>query len=156
MNSLRAGATIGAMRYVLTATLCAFLMAGCGGGGEADEGATTEPPLTWEGVAELRPRDGVLDVEEFGAYTERVDEEFEVDPEALVREYLRVEDGEVTADGPRTTLLRDSLEDDSVRAERWLLDLAQEGGTWWIVAARWEQRCHENRGHQDFSPQLCI
>jgi hypothetical protein len=144
-----------AMRFVLAATFCAFLLVGCGGD-DADEGATTEPPPTWEGVSELRPSDGVLDVEGFRAYTESVDEEFETDPEALVREYLRVEDGEMTTDGPRTTLLRDSLEDDSVRAERWLLDLAQDGETWSIVAARWEQRCHENRGHQSFSPELCI
>ena len=144
-----------AMRYVLAATFCAFLLAGCGGD-DAEEAATTAPAPTWDGLAELRPRDGVLDVEEFRAYTESVDEEFEADPEALVREYLRVEDGEVTTDGPRTTLLRDSLEDDSVRAERWLLDLAREGETWTIVAARWEQRCHENRGHQDFTPELCI
>jgi len=143
------------MRYVLVATFCAVLLAGCGGD-DADEAATTEPAPTWEGVSELRPRDGTLDVEEFRAYTESVDEEFEADPEALVREYLRVDDGEVTTDGPRTTLLRDSLEDDSVRAERWLLDLAREGETWTIAAARWEQRCHENRGHQAFSPELCI
>jgi hypothetical protein len=144
------------MRYVLVATMCALLLAGCGGD-DADEAApTTAPALTWDGVSELRPSDGVLDVEEFRAYTESVDEDFETDPEALVREYLRVEGGEVTTDGPRTTLLRDSLEDDSVRAERWLLDLAQDGETWSIVAARWEQRCHENRGHQDFGPQLCI
>jgi hypothetical protein len=143
------------MRYVLAATFCAFLLAGCGGD-DADEAATTEPVPTWDGLAELRPRDGVLDVEGFRAYTESVEEEFETDPEALVREYLRVDDGEVTTDGPRTALLRNSLEDDSVRAERWLLDLAQEGETWTIVAARWEQRCHENRGHQDFSPELCI
>jgi hypothetical protein len=144
-----------AMRYVLAATLCAFLLAGCGGD-DADEAATTEPAPTWDGLAELRPRDGVLDVEGFRAYAEGVAEEFETDPEALVREFLRVEDGEVTTNGPRTTLLRDSLEDDSVRAERWLLDLSRDGDVWTIVAARWEQRCHENRGHQDFSPELCI
>lgn len=146
------------MRYVLVATMCALMLVGCGGE-DADEAATTAPsPVpAWEGVSELRPTsDGVLDVEGFRAYTESVDEEFEADPEALVREYLRVEDGEVTTDGPRATLLRDSLEDDSVRAERWLFDLAREGDTWSIVAARWEQRCHENRGHQAFSPELCI
>jgi hypothetical protein len=144
-----------AMRYVLAATFCAFLLAGCGGDDDGDT-AGTETVATWEGVPEPRPRDGVLDVERFRSYTESVDAEFETDPEALVREYLRVEDGEVTVDGPRTTLLRDILEDDSVRAERWLLDLSRDGDVWTIVAARWEQRCHENRGHQAYSPELCI
>src|ERR671917_608590 len=136
------------MRYVLVATMCALLLAGCGADDPNDEAApTTGAVLTWDGVSELRPRDGVLDVDEFRRYTESVAEGFETDPEALVREYLRVEGGDVSTDERRMTLLRDSLEDDSVRAERWLLDLAQEDGTWSIVAARWQQRCHENRGH---------
>lgn len=151
MNSLRAHAKMLGMRYVLAATFCACVLAGCGG--DDDSSAT---PATWEGVAELRPRNGALDVEAFRSYLERVDAEFERKPETLVREYLRIEDGTLTVDGPRTTLLRDSLEDDSVRAERWLLDLAREGDVWTIVAARWEQRCHEQRGHQEFTPELCI
>jgi len=143
------------MRYVFAATISALLLAGCGGD-DADEAADTQPPPTWNGVAELRPRGGVLDVAPFRRYTESVEEEFESDPEALVREYLGLEDGEVTTDGPRTTLLRDSLEDDSVRAERWLLDLSREGDVWTIVAARWEQQCHRGRGHQDFGNELCL
>jgi hypothetical protein len=142
------------MRCALAATICVLLLAGCG----SDDGdaAGTTTVAGWEGVPEPRPRSGMLDVEGFRSYTESVDADFETDQEALVREYLRVEDGEVTVGGPRTTLLRDSLEDDSVRAERWLLDLAREGDVWTIVAARWEQRCHEQRGHQAFSPELCI
>jgi hypothetical protein len=145
-----------AVRYVLVATFSALLLTGCGGGESGAVPTETSTAIGWEGVAELRPRDGELEVDEFRAFAAGVDAIWEREPEALVREYLGVDDGEVTVDGPRTTLLRDSLEDDSVRAERWLLDLAQEDETWTIVAARWEQRCHENRGHQDFSPELCI
>jgi hypothetical protein len=132
-----------------------LLLAACGGDDDGDAAGTTAV-AAWQGVPELRPRSGTLDVEGFRSYTESVEADFETDEEALVREYLGVEDGEVTVDGPRTTLLRDSLEDDSVRAERWLLDLAREGDVWMIVAARWEQRCHEQRGHQEFTPELCI
>jgi hypothetical protein len=143
------------MRFVLAATICLLLLAGCGGGDDGDAAGTTTV-ATWQGVPELRPRSGTLDVEGFRAHTESVEADFETDQEALVREFLRIEDGEVTTAGPRTTLLRNNLEDDSVSAERWLLDLARERDVWVIVAARWEQRCHQNRGHQEFSPELCV
>jgi hypothetical protein len=142
-----------AVRYVLVAAMSAVLLVGCGGGDD-DSGAAQAD--VWQGVAELRPRDGVLDVEAFRSHLESVDAEYEQKPETLVREYLGVADGELTVEGPRATLLRDSLEDDSVRAERWLLDVAKDGDTWTIVAARWEQRCHQNRGHQEFTPELCV
>jgi hypothetical protein len=147
------------MRYVLAATICtlllAGLLAGCGSDDSA-EPAETEPGIEWQGVPEPRPRDGMLEVEAFRSYTESVDAEFEREPQTLVREYLRIEDGTLTVQGPRATLLRDSLEDDSVRAERWVLDLEREGDVWAVAAARWEQRCHEQRGHPTFSPELCL
>lgn len=144
------------MRYVLAATICTLLLlAGCGSDDSA-EPAETEPAIAWEGVPERRPRNGVLDVEAFRTYAESVDVAFEREPQMLVREYLRIEDGTLTVQGPRATLLRDSLEDDSIRAERWLLDVAKDGDVWTIVSARWEQRCHEQRGHQTFSPELCV
>lgn len=143
------------MRYVLAAMICTLLLAGCGSDDSA-EPAETEPAIEWQGVAELRPGDGMLDVDGFRMYAESVDAAFEREQKSLVREYLRIEDGTLTVDGPRATLLRDSLEDDSVRAERWLLDVAKDGDVWTIVSARWEQRCHEQRGHQTFSAELCI
>jgi hypothetical protein len=140
---------------LVVAAACAFLLSGCGGDDSAEPGDDGRA-IEWQGVAELRPRDGALDVEGFRTYTESVDAAFERKPETLVREYLRLTDGTLTVEGPRATLLRDSLEDDSVRAERWLLDVAKDGDAWTIVAARWEQRCHEQRGHQTFTPELCL
>jgi hypothetical protein len=143
------------VKQLLVTAACALALAGCGGDDSAAP-ADTEPALTWQGVSEPRPRDGVLEVEAFRSHTEAVDAEFEREPEALVRKYLGVGDGALIVDGPRATLLRDSLEDDSIRAERWLVDLEREGDVWAVAAARWEQRCHENRGHQMFSPELCV
>ena len=72
------------------------------------------------------------------------------------REYLGGLEGEVSLDGSQVTLLRDDLQDDSVEAERFVLELEQNDESWKLVSARWEQRCHAGRGHQLFSPELCI
>ena len=110
----------------------------------------------WSGPAELRPSDGMLEVDEFRAHADAVDEEWERDPEALAREYLGGLEGEVSLDGTQVTLLRDDLQDDSVEAERFVLELEQNDESWKLVSARWEQRCHAGRGHQVFSPELCV
>ena len=56
-----------------------------------------------------------------------------------------------------TATLTLGLLDDSVRSQRYRLELSRrEDGTWTIESASWAQRCHEGRGHQDFSPELCL
>jgi len=125
-------------------------VAACGGADDA------EPPASWSGLQRPYPADGVLPVDGFRAYAESQDADWERDPETLVREYTRLADGAVTVESGRVTLLRDSLEDDSVRAERYVLELERDDDVWTLVSARWEQRCHEQRGHQEFSPELCV
>ena len=110
----------------------------------------------WTGPEELRPRDGKLDVARFRDHAQAVDEEWERTPEGVAREFLNVRDGGTTFDGNTVVFLRDDLQDDSIRAERWVLELEQQGDEWELVAARWEQRCHAGRGHQQFSPELCL
>lgn len=143
------------MRYVLLVTISAFLLVGCGGD-ERVEPAETQRGTEWDGVAEPRPPGGELEVESFRRYAEAVDEGWERDAGALVREYLRIEGGVLTVEGRQVTLLRDGLEDDSVRAERWVLALSRDGEVWALRSARWEQRCHQGRGHQDFRNGLCL
>jgi len=144
------------MKHLAVLALSVALVAGCGAEDDAGAPATTEPAPEWSGVPELRPEGGTLEVDGFRSYAEAVDEAWERDPEALAREYLRLEDGVLTVDDSRVTLLRDGLEDDSVRAERWVLDLERDGDRWTLAAARWEQRCHQGRGHQDFGNELCL
>jgi hypothetical protein len=134
----------------ILALVLATAVAACGGADDAS------PPASWNGVQRPYPADGILPVADFRAYAESLDADWERDPETLAREYTRVTDGAVTVEDGRVTLLRDSLEDDSVRAERYVLDLERDGDVWTLVHARWEQRCHEQRGHQEFSPELCL
>jgi hypothetical protein len=129
--------------------LFATLVAACGGESQPAS------PATWNGPQRPYPADGVLSVDGFRAYADSVDADWERDPAALAREFVRA-DGQTTVSDSRVTLLRDSLEDDSVRAERYLLDLERDGDVWTLKSARWEQRCHVGRGHQDFSPELCL
>jgi hypothetical protein len=131
----------------LVTVIPVLLLAACGA-------SPTHPD--WSGPAELRPRDGVLEVKAFQEHAEAVDEDWERDPEALAREYLGELEGEVSVDGSQVTLLREDLQDDSVEAERFVLELEPDDERWKLVSARWEQRCHAGRGHQVFSPELCI
>jgi len=98
----------------------------------------------------------VLEVETFRQHAEAVDESWERAPTALAREFLQGDEGETSVHGGRVTVLRDGLEDDSIRAERWVLELERDDDRWTLLSARWEQRCHVGRGHQTFSAELCL
>ena len=135
--------------------LAVLLLAACGGGDEAGSTPTVDG-TRWSGPAELRPAEGVLDVDDFDRHAESVDEAWERDPELLAREFLRVQDGEADVADGRVVVTRDNLQDDSVRAERWVLELERDSDGWRLRSARWEQRCHVGRGHQSFGNDLCL
>jgi hypothetical protein len=127
---------------------------------------TTAPPGTWTGLPQPLPAGGELPVDAFNAYAESVDEPWERDVRGTVDEYVGFDEVEVanvayqaTSSGPSTnaTLTLDGLFDDSVRSLRYDLTLSQrQDGTWRIDSAQWAQRCQEGRGHQVFSPELCL
>jgi len=51
----------------------------------------------------------------------------------------------------------DGLLDDSVRAERYVLELERaDDGTWHLVSAALGRRCQAGRGHQAFTPAPCV
>ena len=112
------------------------------------------------------PSSGVLPVEAFNAKAERVDEPWERDLAKITDEFLAIREQESgsrsfnstsSGDSATATLLVDGLGDDSVRARRYELTFTRRAdGTWRIESATWAQRCHEGRGHQDFSPEPCL
>ncbi len=112
------------------------------------------------------PASGVLPVAAFNARAERVDEPWERDLAKITDEFLAIPEQETgsrsfqatsSGDSAYVTLLIDGLADDSVRARRYELALARRAdGTWRIESARWVQRCHEGRGHQEFTPEPCV
>ena len=109
---------------------------------------------------------GTLPVDAFNARAESVDEPWERDLAATTDEFLDLEEQEGSSrsfqstssgDSASATLLVDGLGDDSVRARRYELTFSRrDDGTWKLESASWTQRCHEGRGHQDFSPEPCV
>ena len=112
--------------------------------------------------------DGTVAVDGFNSYAESVDETWEGSAALAAGEFLRLDERsavrttiEATASpegiGPEEVVVTlDGLADDSVRAERWTLRLEPEGDVFTLTEARWAQRCQPGRGHQDFSPELCV
>ncbi len=167
-----------------SAALLLVLLAGaCGGDDEATETVTvtepvtvtetvpsgtttTAPPGSWAGIPEPPPADGTLPVDEFNAYAESVDEPWERDIALVTAEFVQREEmetgsssyqGTSNGDTATTSLVLDGLADDSVRARRYDLTLSRRpDGTWLIDSARWAQRCQPGRGHQAFTPELCV
>jgi hypothetical protein len=149
-----------AMRLIAIVVLVlATGVAACGG--EDD----TAAPATWNGPQRPYPESGELPVEDFRAYAESVDEDWEREPEALAAEYTQLAETagapeepavRMAVDGSAVTVTRSGIADDSVAAERYVLELDEDDGRWSLVSARWEQRCQPMRGHQQFSPELCV
>lgn len=59
-------------------------------------------------------------------------------------------------DGYRVTVTYDGFFDDSVKASRIEARVTWEGGIWVRGAVTETQQCWPNRGHQDFTAELCI
>jgi hypothetical protein len=108
-----------------------------------------------------------VSVEAFEAHRETVEEPWESSPALVAAEFVRL--GERTAvntsietssesegSSPTVTITLDGLLDDSVRAERWVLELEPAGGDGFrLVSVRRTQRCQPDRGHEGFSAERC-
>jgi len=154
--------------------LLAVLLAGACAGG--DETATKTVTITTAATVTVTetatqpsvsvPSAGTLPVNAFNARAESVDEPWERDLAKVTDEFLALREQESgsrsfqsTANGGNAsaTLVVDGLGDDSVRARRYELTFTRrDDGTWKVESAHWAQRCHEGRGHQDFSPEPCV
>lgn len=57
----------------------------------------------------------------------------------------------------KVTVIDDNYADDSVRGEKYMVELAKDGqGVWKIVSAGKSWVCQQNRGHQDYSIEPCL
>jgi hypothetical protein len=155
----------------LVAGLALLVLAvGCAGYGDDDdessEARTTQaaPP-----VPQPENGSGSLPVADFNAFLDRTQPAFATSALQTAIEFanagegqaastsVEVEEGAEGSSGEASvTLTREGLADDSVRAVRYEVLLDKNGdGTWRLRSAKRLQRCHQGRGHQDFSPQLC-
>jgi hypothetical protein len=135
-------------------------LSGCGGG-DGESGAS------WDGPP-APAADGSVDVEGFNEFASEVDETWEKAPALAAGEFLRLDTRTASSTsieaesgpeglGPTTvTVTLDGLADDSIRSERWELEFASDDGAYRLTQARWAQRCHEGRGHTEFSTEPCV
>lgn len=66
----------------------------------------------------------------------------------------RVDGGEMP-DKAEVTVEESGILDDSIEAEKTVFSLQYKDGKWAITERVKTQRCRVDRGHQDFSAQLC-
>jgi hypothetical protein len=147
------------------------LAAGCAGYGADDEEPTREPTSTQAAPPVPQPQDGTgsLPVADFNAFLDRAQPAFASSALQTGIEFANAGEGQAASTSVEVeqgvegnsgeasvTVTREGLADDSVRAVRYELVLDRNGdGTWRVRSATRLQRCHQGRGHQDFSPQLC-
>ena len=136
----------------------AVLVGGCGGDDD-------EPG--WAGPPRAAP-DGALEVGAFNAHLDERDDDADASPLAAAAEFLQLGRQQATTTSievtsppeGRTTAtavaVLDGILDDSVRGVRYTVELRRRGAGWRLASARREQRCHEGRGHREFSPELCV
>ena len=151
-----------------------MLASGCAGGDDSTTDTVTVTVTTTATVTETTTDttespgpSGTLPVDAFNARAESVDEPWERDLAELTNEFLALEADQEggsrsfqstsSGDSASATLLVEGLGDDSVRARRYELTFTRrDDGTWKIESASWTQRCHDGRGHQDFSAEPCV
>jgi hypothetical protein len=147
-----------------------LLASACSGGGDGEATqtvtVTTATTVTTTETTTGVPQSNVLPVDAFNARAESVDEPWERNLAKVTDEFLALEPQENSSrsfqstssgDTASATLVIDGLGDDSVRARRYELTFTRrDDGTWKVESARWAQRCHEGRGHQDFSAEPCL
>jgi hypothetical protein len=152
-----------AVRILLSAAvlLSVLALAGCSNDGDDEQAAI------WAGPPDPAA-DGTLAVAGFNEYAEGVDEPWERSPAMAAAEFIRLDEKQAShttiagtaspeGTGPETVVVTlDGLQDDSVRAERWVLKFAPDGDVYELTAAEWAQRCQPGRGHQSFTPEPCI
>lgn len=142
----------------ILALLAAGLLAGCAFGGGVPSVTTVqpepEPPAAHLGDLDKR-------IQAFNARLERTRPPWRFSDKNTAAEFLGRGFTTIVIDAQgstsRATATSPNLADDSVRNERYELELTKApDGSWRIVSATRTFRCQPNRGHQDFSAELCL
>jgi hypothetical protein len=113
--------------------------------------------------------DGTLPVSAFNDFLAGDGQDFARSPIEAVTKFLRLDSTSAAVTTFKATspgevrnfsevvVTLDGLLDDSVRAARYTIELQRDaGGKWRLRAADWAEQCQQGRGHQDYSPKLCL
>jgi hypothetical protein len=137
-------------------------LGGCAFGGAVTSGTNTaRPPATWPGPPQPG-KDGSVSVQGFNEYVQTLPPSRRGGPKELALEFLQPRGKyqltmATRPGGSTVTVIRDNLEDDSVRADRYVLNFALvTGGRVLLMDAHVSFRCQPGRGHQQYSARLCV
>jgi hypothetical protein len=123
----------------------------------------------WDQFPTLEPS-GRIPFDEFNAYLESAEPPWATSPLRASLEFLRLDEPVALTTsvvmetsppegGERAvvTVTKEGLADDSIGAIRYVLEFERQADdSWRLMSAAWAQRCQGGRGHQDFTPELCI
>lgn len=123
----------------------------------------------WDQFPTLEPSGGIP-FDEFNAYLESAEPPWATSPLRASLEFLRLDEPVALTTsvvmetsppegGERAvvTVTKEGLADDSIGAIRYVLEFErQTDDSWRLTSAAWAQRCQGGRGHQDFTPELCV
>ena len=54
------------------------------------------------------------------------------------------------------TLIQDNLMDDSLKGEKYIMELERMDGSWNVVYVKKNWKCRDGRGHTDWGIELCL
>ena len=54
------------------------------------------------------------------------------------------------------TLIHDNQMDDSVKGEKFIMELAKSEGQWNVLSIKKNWKCYEGRGHTDWGTAFCL
>jgi hypothetical protein len=123
----------------------------------------------WDQFPTLEPS-GDIPVGEFNAYLESAEPPWATSPLRASLEFLRLDEPVALTtsivmethppeggEQAEVTVTKEGLADDSIGAIRYGLEFERQADdSWRLLSAVWAQRCQGGRGHQDFTPELCI
>lgn len=123
----------------------------------------------WGQFPTLEPS-GDIPVDEFNAYLESAEPPWATSPLRASLEFLLLDEPLALTtsvvmethppeggDQAVVRVTKDGLADDSIGAVRYVLEFERQAdGNWRLQSASWAQRCQVGRGHQGFTPELCI
>jgi hypothetical protein len=138
---------------VLVLSVALLGLSGCGGGSEAaEDGRAGYEPMPFAKFNKRIPR-----VQGLSSSPRDIAQYF-----LGLREHGYPEEPDLTIeqsiqdDHALIVVLAEGLADDSVRARRYRIELVRGDLGWRISWAGWVQRCHAQRGHQDFTREPCV
>ncbi|MDQ1386070.1 MAG: D-methionine transport system substrate-binding protein, partial [Actinomycetota bacterium] len=111
--------------------------------------------------------DGSIAVANFNALLDSEHPPWASSPERIANDFLNTDTIDASTVATHVTGLSpqaaevvvnaDGLRDDSVHAVRYNLHLVrQPDQTWRLATGAWSQQCQPDRGHQDFTTELCV